>query len=441
MQEIGEDAAELVEATGLQFVSLRPFFAAPPSRPPQRPTASESGEQHKNAIAFILITIAIDSVGFGLIIPVLPALLKELLGANAAEAAPWGGFLAFTYAAMNFLFSPLLGNLSDCFGRRPVLLMSLATLGLDYVLMGFAHSIWLLVLGRVLSGVSGATQATAKAYIADITAPGERARAFGLIGAAFGIGFILGPAIGGVLGDISARAPFFAAAGLAMANVIYGWRVLPESLRPDKRRAFHLSRSNPLGTFARLARLPSVRWLLLAVLLFNFAQVVYPATWSFHGDARYQWDSRQIGFSLMAVGIGFTLVQGVLIGPILRRLGPGRTAVFGLLCNLVAFVGFTFASEAWMIYAWIVVAALGAVGGPSVSALMSQRVADNAQGELQGAISSVQALAHMAGPLVMTQTFSYFADYEFYGAAFALAAVLTLLSLMPLGLGLRSAEP
>ncbi len=397
-----------------------------------------SSGRSKNAISFILITIALDAIGFGFIIPVLPALLKELLGVNAAEAAPWAGILAFTYAAMNFTFSPLLGNLSDRFGRRPILLISLASLGIDYLVMGFAHSIWLLVLGRVLSGISGATQATAKAYIADITDLAERTRAFGLVGAAFGLGFILGPALGGLLGDISPRAPFFASAGLAFTNVLYGWRVLPESLAAENRRPFQLSRANPLGTFARLAKLPTVRWLLLSVLLFHFAHVVYPATWSFHGDARYGWDPRHIGFSLMAVGIGFTIVQGGLIGPIVRRLGTGRTAALGVLCNVAAFVGFALASQEWMIYAWIVAASLGAVGGPAVNSLMSMRVPDNAQGELQGAISSVQALSNMTAPLVMTQIFSHFAAREFYGAAFVLAAVLTLLSLVPLGLGLRS---
>ena len=398
---------------------------------------SSSGRS-KNALAFILITIALDAIGFGLIVPVLPALLKELLGANAAEAAPWAGVLAFTYAAMNFLFSPLLGNLSDRFGRRPVLLISLASLCADYLIMGFAHSIWLLILGRILSGISGATQATAKAYIADITDLSERTRAFGLIGAAFGLGFILGPALGGLLGDLSPRAPFFAAAGLAFANVLYGWLVLPESLAPQHRRPFQLSRANPLGTFARIAKLPTIRWLLLSVMLFHFAHVVYPATWSFHGDARYGWEPRHIGFSLMAVGIGFTIVQGGLIGPIARKLGNGRTAVLGVLCNAAAFVGFALATQEWMIYAWIVAASLGAVGGPAVNSLMSSRVPDNAQGELQGAVSSVQALSNMVAPLVMTQTFSHFAAREFYGAAFALAAVLTLLSLVPLALGLRS---
>jgi DHA1 family tetracycline resistance protein-like MFS transporter len=398
----------------------------------------------KNALVFILVTMAIDSIGFGLITPVLPALLKELLGASAAEAAPWGGFLAFTYAAMNFLCGPILGNLSDRFGRRPVLLVSLATLGIDYLLMGFAHSIWLLVLGRVLSGISGATLATAKAYMADVTEPSERAQAFGLIGAAFGIGFIFGPAIGGILGDIDSRAPFFAAAALAGVNVIYGWLILPESLAPENRREFVFAKANPLGTFAHLAKVPSVRILLIAVLLFNFAHCVYPSTWSFHADARYAWDTKMIGWSLMAIGIGFTLVQGGLIRFVIQALGPAKTAVLGLACNVVAFVGYAFASEAWMIYLWIPVSALGAVGGPAVNALMSARVPANAQGALQGALSSVQALANMFGPIVMTQVFSYFvtgSEYvQWYGAAFLFAAILTLLSLIPFRLGVRAGK-
>lgn len=388
--------------------------------------------------------MAIDSVGFGLIIPVLPSLLKELIRASAAEVAPWAGFLAFTYAAMNFLFGPMLGNLSDRFGRRPVLLISLFTLGVDYLLMGFAHSIWLLFLGRLLSGISGATRATARAYIADITPTEDRARAFGLIGAAYGIGFIFGPAIGGILGDVDPRAPFFAAAALAFSNVLYGFFVLPESLQEEDFRPFEASRANPLGAFFQLSRLPMVRWLLLAVALFHFAHFVYPATWSFHADARYGWGSRQIGWSLMAVGIGFTIVQGGLIGIFLRRLGSARTAVFGLACNVIAFVGYAFASEAWMIYVWIPISALGAVGGPAVNALMSARVPSNRQGELQGAVSSLQALASMSSPILMTQVFSYFvtdaAMVPFYGAAFLLAAVLCLLSVIPLRLGLRAGQ-
>ncbi len=386
--------------------------------------------------------MAIDSVGFGLIIPVLPSLLKELTGVSAGQAAPWAGYLAFTYAAMNFLFGPLLGNLSDRFGRRPVLLFSLATLGIDYILMGVAHSIWLLFIGRLLSGISGATLSTAKAYIADITPAEHRAKAFGMVGAAFGLGFVFGPAIGGLLGDIDARAPFFAAAALALVNVLYGFFILPESLNAEDRRPFEASRANPLGAFLQLSKLPTVKWLLLAVALFHFAHFVYPATWSFHADARYHWGSKEIGWSLGAVGIGFTIVQGGLIGPILNRLGSEKTAVFGLLCNVVAFVGFAFASEPWMIYAWIPVSALGAVGGPAVGALVSARVASNAQGELQGAMASLQALASMTSPILMTQIFSHFVDgaigKPFYGAAFLLAAVLTVISMVPLRVGLRA---
>ena len=398
----------------------------------------------KNALVFILVTMAIDSIGFGLITPVLPSLLKDLLGASAAEAAPWGGYLAFTYAAMNFLCGPILGNLSDRFGRRPVLLISLATLGLDYLLMGFAHSIWLLVIGRVLSGISGATVATAKAYIADVTDASERAQAFGLIGAAFGIGFIFGPAIGGILGEVDARAPFFAAAALSGINVVYGFFILPESLPKENRREFVFANSSPFATFRYISKLPSVRWLLVAVLLFTFAHAVYPATWSFHADARYGWDSTMIGWSLMAVGIGFTVVQGGLIGFFIRRWGPAKTAVFGLVCNVIAFAGFAFSQEPWMIYMWIPVSALGAVGGPAINALMSARVAADSQGALQGALSSVQALANMASPIFMTQVFAYFitgqAFIQFYGAAFLFAATLTLLSLVPFRLGIRHTQ-
>jgi MFS transporter, DHA1 family, tetracycline resistance protein len=395
----------------------------------------------KSALVFILVTVAIDSIGFGLIIPVLPSLLKELIGVSAAEAAPWGGFLAVTYAAMNFLSGPALGNLSDRYGRRPVLLISLATLGLDYLLMGFAHSIWLLFLGRLLSGISGATMATAKAYVADVTPSEDRAKAFGLVGAAFGIGFVFGPAIGGILGDIDARAPFFAAAALSFVNVLYGFFILPESLHEKNRRPFRLARANPMGAFLHLAKLPMVRWLLVAVALFHFAHFVYPATWNFHADARYQWGSQKIGWSLMAVGVGFTIVQGGLMGVVLRRLGPAKTAIFGLACNVIAFVGFACATQPWMIFAWIPIAALGAVGGPAVNALMSARVPGNSQGELQGALSSVQALANITSPIVMTQVLSFFVGGSvfapFYGAAFVLAAVLTLLSLLPLTIGLR----
>ncbi len=396
-------------------------------------------------LTFILITILIDAIGFGLIIPVMPALLEELLGQSSNVAAKWSGYLAFSYAAMHFLFGPLIGNLSDRFGRRPVLLLSLAALVVDYVIMGFASTIWVLFLGRVLSGICGATFPTANAYIADLTDQENRAQAFGLVGAAFGIGFILGPAIGGLLGALDARTPFFAAAALALLNMIYGYFVLPESLTLKNRRAFSVSRANPLGALAHFQKLPELRPLFLVSLLYGFAHIVYPSTWNFHADARYGWDSQQIGWSLMAFGICSAIVQGGLIGWFVKRLGQLRTAILGLMFNIIGFIGFAFASYEWLIYVWIPISAGGAIAGPSINALMSARVGSDTQGELQGAIASVSAVANMFSPLLMTQVFSFFlsdnVDVKFHGSAFILAAILTAVAIMPLLLAPISNEP
>ncbi|MCA9262522.1 MAG: TCR/Tet family MFS transporter [Planctomycetales bacterium] len=402
----------------------------------------EGKSSQRNALIFIVITMVIDSVGIGLIVPVMPALLKELLNLSADEAAPWGGYLSFAYAAMNFLFGPTIGNLSDRFGRRPVLLLALGALVVDYLIMGFAASISVLFLGRLLAGICGATFSTAQAYIADVTVPEKRAQAFGLVGAAFGIGFILGPGIGGLLGGITPRAPFFAAAALALVNMAYGFFVLPESLTADRRRSFEWRRANPLGALAYLSDLPNVLWLIAAMLLFSFAHVVYPGTWNFHADARYGWDTSHIGWSLMAFGIASSLVQGLIIRVVLRWLQPTRTVVLGLVLNVIAYSGFAMATQGWMVYAWLPFAALGAMTGPALNSLMSTRVPSSSQGELQGALASVQGVTHMFGPIVMTQVFSFFlsdaAPVRFYGAAFALAACLTVLAALPFRLGMRA---
>ena len=387
-------------------------------------------------LIFIMVTILIDAIGFGLIIPVMPDLLEELLGQSSDVGAKWSGYLAFSYAAMHFLFGPLIGNLSDRFGRRPVLLLSLAALAFDYIVMGFATSIWVLFLGRVLSGICGATFPTANAYIADLTDRENRAQAFGMVGAAFGIGFIFGPAIGGLLGAFDPRTPFFAAAGLSIVNMLYGYFVLPESLTTENRRKFSLSRANPLGALAHFQKLPALKPLFVVSLLFGFAHLVYPSTWNFHADARYGWGAQQIGWSLMAFGICSAIVQGGLIGMIVKKLGQKRTAILGLSANMVGFIGFAFANQAWMIYAWIPLSAVGAVAGPSINSLMSSKVGPDTQGELQGAIASVSAIANMFGPLLMTQVFSFFlsdlVSFKFHGAAFLLASVLTLFAMMPL---------
>lgn len=401
----------------------------------------------RQSLYFVLITVLIDSIGFGLIIPVMPSLLGELLEVTIADAAVWGGYLGFCYAAMHFLFGPLIGNLSDRFGRRPILLLSMAALVVDYLILALATSIEVLFLGRILTGICGATFATANAYIADVTQEKERGKAFGLIGAAFGIGFILGPVIGGFLGTLDSRAPFYAAAAMAFLNMLYGFFVLPESLDVKNRRKFSLARSNPLGAFRQLRSFPHIKWLFVVCLILFFAHVVYPSTWQFHGSARYGWGSREIGLSLMAFGICSAVVQGGLIGKILKRFGETKTAFIGLTCSIIAFGGFALSTKGWILYCWIPLSALGAMATPAIKSIMSSRVPSDAQGELQGTLSSLQGIANMIGPIMMTQVFTYFANenpiYHFYGSAFVLSGLLLCVALVPLILGtlfLRESE-
>ena len=396
----------------------------------------------KNAFLFVIVCVTLDMLGFGLIIPVMPELIKELTGLEGEEAVIWGGLLTMTFALTNFLAMPTLGGLSDRFGRRPVLLASIATLGVDFLIMGFAHTIGILFLGRALAGLSSATFSTANAYIADTTDPEERGKAFGMLGAAFGIGFILGPALGGLLGMIDTRAPFFAAAAFAFANFLYGYFVLPESLKPEDRRRFELSRANPFGAFRHFARLPKVVWFIVAGGVFALAHSVFPSTWNFHGEIRYDWGAREIGLSLALVGIGAAVVQAVLMGPIIKRLGPVRTAVLGYSVNIAALMAFAFAFEPWLVYLIIPFSALGGVANPAVSTITSNLTPRDAQGELHGAVASLNALAIIISPILMTQTLHIFsaenAPVHFPGAAFLLAAILTALAMIPLMWGIRA---
>ena len=389
---------------------------------------------------FVFVTVVLDSMGIGIIMPVMPDLMEELSGEAIGGAAVWGGYLAFSYALMQFLFSPVIGALSDQYGRRPVLLISLGLLGIDYLIMALAPTLWILFIGRVLAGISGATYSTATAFIADVTPKKERAAAFGLVGAAFGVGFVLGPAIGGLMGELGTRAPFYAAAGLAFLNFAYGFFVLPESLAPENRRPFAWSRANPLGALRQVARVPMVAWFILANFLYGIAHNVYPAVWSYYTKAQFKWSEAEIGLSLAAVGVAFAIVQGGLIKPILRTLGEVKTAIAALAVSSVGMIGLAIASKGWMAYALIPLTSFGAVATPAMTGLMANRIPDNAQGELQGVISSSQAIVSVISPLLMTQLFGAFTrdgGAIFYpGAPFVAAAFIMALALVPFLRGL-----
>ncbi|HSM42438.1 MAG TPA: TCR/Tet family MFS transporter [Afifellaceae bacterium] len=396
----------------------------------------------KNAVLFVFVTVLLDAIGIGIIIPVMPDLLTELSDLPLSDAAYWGGYLAFTYALMQFLCSPTVGNLSDRFGRRPVLLASLAALCIDYVVMGLAQTLWLLFLTRIVAGIAGSTYSTANAYVADVTPAEKRAQNFGLMGAGFGLGFVFGPVIGGLAGEYGTRIPFFAAAALAGLNVAYGLFVLPESLKPEKRRGFSWARANPLGVARRIAAVPMLAWFFVAVFLFDLAHFVYPAVWSFYTKEAFAWSSAEIGLSLAVVGIGFAIVQGWLIRRILPALGETRTAIAGFAINAVGMALIAFASAGWMIYALMPLTALGAIVPPALTGTMSNRIPDDAQGELQGAMSSIAGITMIITPLVMTQLFGQFTARDglpyFPGAPFLAAALLMAAAIPPFVLGLRT---
>jgi DHA1 family tetracycline resistance protein-like MFS transporter len=387
----------------------------------------------RHAITFVLLTVLIDTIGFGIVLPVLPTLIRDLRHAGLDDAARWGGWLAFAYAAMQFVCAPIMGNLSDRFGRRPVLLASLAAFGIDYLVMAFAPTLVWLFVGRVIAGITGAAYGTANAFIADITPPEKRSENFGLIGAAFGVGFILGPAIGGFLSDLGPRAPFFVAATLALANVAYGWLVLPESLPPDKRRPFSFAIANPFGTFGLLAKHPGVPRLAVALMLWMLGHQVLPSVWTYYTMLRFQWDQRIVGLSLAAAGISMIVVQGTLTRVAIPKLGERRAATLGLALGAAGYLVYAAAHEGWVMFAGLAVFALSGLVYPSINGLMSRRAGEDEQGALQGAIGSLYGLTEIVGPIVMTQLFAIFsgasAPFYFPGAPFALSALLTMAAL------------
>lgn len=382
----------------------------------------------KHAFAFVWVTVLLDMVGLGLIMPILPALLRQLTGADAAHASIYGGWLFFAYAAMQFFCAPVIGGLSDAFGRRPVLLLAVLGLGVDYAFTALSPTIVWLFVGRVIAGIFGASFTTANAYIADVTPPEERGKAFGMLGAAFGVGFVLGPAIGGLLGGFGPRVPFFVAAGLSLANFLYGLVFLPETHPKEKRQPLRLSQIHPFGAIVSIPGGKHVRTLVLALFVLFLGTAVYPSVWAFWGTARFDWSPRMIGLSLAAYGVGNAITQALLVGFLTKRWGDRKTAMVGLALTVACFVLTGLASRSWMVFAVIIVSSPCGVAVPAMNAWMSKLAPDDAQGRLQGSIGAAESLSSIFGPILMTQVFGAF-EHTLSGAPFFVAAVLSVAAL------------
>lgn len=398
-----------------------------------RPNSTYMSQKRQNsALTFIFITMLIDVTGLGIIIPVMPKLIMELSGESLSSAARYGGWMIFAYASMQFIFSPILGGLSDQYGRRPVLLFSLLGFGIDYIVLGFAPTMGWLFVGRIIAGITGASFTTAGAYIADVSPPEKRAQNFGLIGAAFGLGFILGPVLGGFLGEYGARVPFFVSAGLTLVNWLYGYFVLPESLLPENRRPFEWSRSNPINSLLNLRRYPIVLGLVFPNVLIMIAGFATQSTWTFYCMDKFGWTEKMVGLSLGFVGVMAALVQGGLTRAIIPKLGNYRSISVGLILYAIGFVLYALANQGWMMFAVTALASLGGIAMPALQGVMSNQVPMNEQGELRGALTSVMSLTSVVGPLIMTQLFGYFtstaAPIQLPAAPFWLGAILIFFS-------------
>ncbi|MFY0608125.1 MAG: TCR/Tet family MFS transporter [Cyclobacteriaceae bacterium] len=392
------------------------------------------------AIIFIFITVLIDILGIGLIIPVVPALITELTGFDNSKSSLFGGILAATYAFVQFFSAPILGGLSDKYGRRPLLLASLIGLGLDYIVIVFAPTLIWLFVARVISGLCGGSVTVANAYIADISTPENRAKNFGMIGAAFGLGFVVGPTLGGVLGELGTRVPFMGAAALSLINAFYGFFVVPESLAKEDRREFSWKRANPFGTLKSILSHQKIVWLIVALFFIYVAAHATHSNWSFFTIEKFGWTSMEIGLSLGFVGVMVSIVQGALVGPLVKKLGETNAVYFGFGFNAFGLLMLGLVSESWMVYAVIVPYAFGGIAGPSLQSIMSGQIPKNAQGELQGGITSVMTLTSIVGPIMMTGIFRYFTnldnDIYFPGAPFMLGTILAIVSIFIVRLSL-----
>ncbi len=390
-------------------------------------------KQRKAALVFIFITVLIDVIGIGIIIPIIPVLIQELTGGSISQSSSYAALLVLAYSTMQFLFSPVIGGLSDQFGRRPVLLISLFGFGIDYIFLALAPTIGWLFVGRIISGITGASFSTAGAYIADVSPPEKRAQNFGLLGAAFGLGFIIGPALGGILGEYGSRMPFFVSAGLSLLNWLYGYFVLPESLSLEKRRKFDIKRANPVGSLVSLKKYPMIIALVASLFLVYVANFATQGTWSFYTMEKFGWGEMQVGLSLAFVGLMVAIVQGGLIRVIIPKVGQEKALFIGLIINAFGLVAFGLASAPWMMYAIMVPFAFGGLAGPAFQGIISSQVNDSEQGELQGALTSLNSVAAIIGqPLMLWLFRSYTAQdapYYFPGAPFILGAVLTIISI------------
>lgn len=376
---------------------------------------------------FILATLMIDAIGVGIVFPIIPDLMDRVGAGSTAEGAFWGGVMMSAYAAAMFLFGPIVGSLSDAYGRRPVLIAALATLALDYVIMAMAETYWVLLVGRVIAGMAGATYITATAYISDIAKPGERGAAFGMIGAAFGIGFVFGPALGGIAAGWHITAPFWIAAALSAINVVFGIFILPESLKRENRRPFGRRDLNPFGTIVRAFLIPGLAVPLICIFVFEFANMVYPTLWAFWGREVFGWDAFTIGLTLSAYGVLIAVVQAGLLPQLTKRLGDYRTLIIATVAMVAGLVGFGFATAAWAVAIILPIAALSDMAPPLITAFAANRVGEDQQGQVQGVIASLASVAAVAAPLVLTWVFQLFVDeaaFYYPGAPFIIAAIL-----------------
>ena len=385
-------------------------------------------------VLFILVTVTLDAIGIGLIMPIMPDLILEVQGGTLASAAIWGGVLTTVFAFMQFLFGPIIGNLSDRFGRRPVLLISLVVMSADYLVMAVAGSIWLLLIGRIVGGITAATHSAANAYIADISKPADKAANFGLLGAGFGVGFVLGPLIGGLLGEYGTRAPFYAAAVLAALNFVFGYFILTETVTDQIRRPFNWARANPFGAFKHMSSLPGVRRLLIVFFIYSVAFHVYPSIWPYFTQERFGWSPQMIGISLALFGTMMAIVQGGLIRIILSRLGEWRTIIYGIAFDIAAFGALAVVTSGTIALVLTPMASLGAATVPAMTGIMSQLVGDDEQGALQGVMASTGALAMIVSPMLMTSVFAEFtregAPIYLPGAPFLVSMLLMTVALV-----------